>query len=167
MKKTAHAAVGIIALLVGMATVSRVQAEEKPWTVHGRSVPAPAAASDALRSLLLDAPAPDLQEARKFSATSAADWNAMSEPVDAGDANSARDLAKKFAVTLKLDEIAGVSVHRVTPARVAPEHEKHLFIHLHGGAYVLGAGEAGLPEAVLIAHYTKMPVLSIDYRMPP
>ncbi len=167
MRRATCTAVGILALLAGMAAVNGVHAEAKPWTVPERSVPAPAAASDELRNLLLNTPAPDLRAAREFSATSAADWNALSEPVDAGDAKAARDLAKEYAVTLKPDEIAGVSVHRVTPISVAPEHEKRLFIHLHGGAYVMGAGEASLPEAVLIAHYTKMPVLSIDYRMPP
>jgi len=162
-----RASIGTIILLVVMVAASRVQAGEKPWTIPERTILVPAAASDALRSMLFDAPAPDLQEARKFSATSAADWNAMSEPVDAGDAKAARNLAKSFTVKLKAKKIAGVPVHRVMPAGVTLEHKKYLFIHLHGGAYVMGAGEAGLPEAVLIAHLTKIPVLSIDYRMPP
>ena len=32
---------------------------------------------------------------------------------------------------------------------------------------MLGAGRAGLPEAIIIAHLVKIPVVSIDYRMPP
>ncbi len=31
----------------------------------------------------------------------------------------------------------------------------------------MGAGRADLPEAILIAHRAKIPVVSIDYRMPP
>jgi acetyl esterase/lipase len=60
-----------------------------------------------------------------------------------------------------------VNVYRVRPAEIAAEHKAHLFVHLHGGAYVLNGGEAGTTEAVLIAARLKIPVISIDYRMPP
>jgi acetyl esterase/lipase len=42
-----------------------------------------------------------------------------------------------------------------------------LFVYLHGGAFVLNGGEAGLAESIIIAHRLKMRVLHIDYRMPP
>jgi len=38
---------------------------------------------------------------------------------------------------------------------------------VHGGGYVLGPGESGTREAILMAGYGKMKVISIDYRMPP
>ena len=40
-------------------------------------------------------------------------------------------------------------------------------IHVHGGCYVLNPGEAALPEAVLMAGFSHIPVISVDYRMPP
>ncbi len=55
----------------------------------------------------------------------------------------------------------------MTPAKVDPSNAKRLFVHLHGGAYVLGGGVAGTSEAIVIARYAEMPVMSIDYRMPP
>lgn len=64
-------------------------------------------------------------------------------------------------------EIQGVPVRWVTPAKVDPEQANRLFVHVHGGGYVVGAGVAGLREAILIAHEASMPVVSIDYRMPP
>jgi hypothetical protein len=58
-------------------------------------------------------------------------------------------------------------VYRVTPSEVAPEHAQRLFVHIHGGAFIHGKGLASTAEAVQIAGDVKIPVLSIDYRMPP
>jgi acetyl esterase/lipase len=38
---------------------------------------------------------------------------------------------------------------------------------VHGGAYVLNAGEAGVTEAIVIAHRLGIRAVSIDYRMAP
>ena len=48
-----------------------------------------------------------------------------------------------------------------------PENHDRLLVHVHGGGYVLGPGEAGNREAILMARYGRMKVISIDYRMPP
>jgi monoterpene epsilon-lactone hydrolase len=42
-----------------------------------------------------------------------------------------------------------------------------LFIHVHGGAYVYGGGDASMGEGIIIAGRLGIPVVSIDYRMPP
>lgn len=55
----------------------------------------------------------------------------------------------------------------MTPDEIDPEHEGHLFVHVHGGAYVFGGGEACVAEALAIALGTRMRALSIDYRMAP
>ena len=55
----------------------------------------------------------------------------------------------------------------MTPEAVAPRNENRLLIHIHGGCYVLHPGEAGLPEAILMAAFGRFRVLSVDYRMPP
>jgi acetyl esterase/lipase len=38
---------------------------------------------------------------------------------------------------------------------------------MHGGCYVLNPGEAGLPEAILMAGFGHIKVISVEYRMPP
>jgi acetyl esterase/lipase len=38
---------------------------------------------------------------------------------------------------------------------------------MHGGCYVFSPGEAGLPEAVMMAGLGGFKVISVDYRMPP
>jgi epsilon-lactone hydrolase len=40
-------------------------------------------------------------------------------------------------------------------------------VHVHGGCYVLGPGEAGTAEAILMAGFGHFNVISVDYRMPP
>ena len=77
------------------------------------------------------------------------------------------DLANRFSVTIEQDVIDGVTVYWITPETIDPQHANHLFVNLHGGGYIVGAGMAGNREAVLIAARSKIKVLAIDYRMPP
>ena len=63
--------------------------------------------------------------------------------------------------------MAGVHVYLVTPYSIPEENRKRLLVHVHGGAYVFFGGVAATGEAILMAHYAKTEVLSIDYRMPP
>ena len=48
-----------------------------------------------------------------------------------------------------------------------PRQTDHLFVHVYLGPFVLHAGEAGVTEAILIAHNLGIRVVSIDYRMAP
>jgi acetyl esterase/lipase len=76
-------------------------------------------------------------------------------------------LGKSAGVTITRDTIAGVKVYHVTPDRIAPEHKNHLFVHVHGGGYVLEGGDSSVTEAVVVAASSGIRALSIDYRMPP
>ncbi len=71
-------------------------------------------------------------------------------------------------VTIEAVEIQGVPSYRVTPSHVPLEHADHLFVHVHGGAFVIGGGLAAVAdEAVQVAALMGFPVLSIDYRLAP
>jgi acetyl esterase/lipase len=63
--------------------------------------------------------------------------------------------------------IDGVKAFIVSPETIAPENQNRVLIHMHGGCYVLNGGEAGLPEAMLMAAFGRAKVISVDYRMPP
>ena len=76
-------------------------------------------------------------------------------------------LKEKLGVKVESSMIAGVHVFVVRPSRVPPANRQRLLIHVHGGGYVLGPGEAGLAEAVLMAGFGGFNVVSVDYRMPP
>ena len=55
----------------------------------------------------------------------------------------------------------------ITPAQIPERNRNRLLVHVHGGGYVFGPGEAGLPEAILMAGFGGFRVISVDYRMPP
>ena len=140
---------------------------EGVWTIGPRTLPPPSAASDAMRKAILKTPAPDVEATNKLTPQTRAQWEAFINETDARAATRARSLAGKHSVTVESDKMGGVNVYRVTPAQIDPKHKHHLFVYLHGGAYIVYSGEAGTTEAVLIAARLKIPVLSIDYRMPP
>jgi monoterpene epsilon-lactone hydrolase len=94
-------------------------------------------------------------------------WKAFIKQVDAPEAKEAESLKKRLQVTVEENTVAGVHVYRVKPESVPEENRKRLLVHIHGGAYVFFGGIAATGEAILMAHYAKTEVLSIDYRMPP
>jgi acetyl esterase/lipase len=67
-------------------------------------------------------------------------------------------------VRLSAGEVAGVPVERVEPAAGG---SGHIFLHLHGGGYVMGdpAASRGFTTALVLA--TGAAVVSVDYRLGP
>ena len=154
----------ILAFTVG---VIPVQAQEGVWTIGPRTLPPSVDVSDEFRETLLNTPAPDAETAKSNIPETTEQWVAMIRAADEQTAAAARKMAQVLSVKVQHDTIADVNIYRVTPPEIAPEHINHLFFHVHGGAYILNGGEAGTFEAILIASHLKIPVISIDYRMPP
>jgi epsilon-lactone hydrolase len=63
--------------------------------------------------------------------------------------------------------IGGVKAFIIAPREVANGNRERVLVHVHGGGYVLAPGEAGIPEAILMAAFGRIKVISVDYRMPP
>ena len=88
-------------------------------------------------------------------------------------ANNALSLERQAGVLARFPnqiaerEVGGVLTRQVVPANLDAANTARVLIHLHGGAYVINGGEAGLSEAILGAAYARTRVLSVDYRMPP
>ncbi len=141
--------------------------EENGWEIGPTHLPAPAGASDVLADSIRNTPAPVVDAIRQLIPRSEAEWAAAVEERNEESRANVSTLIDQLGVTVEEKHIGGVGTYRVTPPEIDPRHQDHLFVYVHGGAYVLNAGEAGLPEAMMIAARTKMPVLSIDYRMPP
>ena len=76
-------------------------------------------------------------------------------------------MKEKLGVKVESTTIAGVHAFIVTPSRIPTANRHRLLVHVHGGGYVLGPGEAGLAEAVMMAGFGGFKVISVDYRMPP
>ncbi len=76
-------------------------------------------------------------------------------------------MKEKLGVKVEETRIAGVHCFIVTPSKIPPENRRRLLVHVHGGGYVFGPGEAALPEAIMMAGFGGFKVISVDYRMPP
>ena len=74
-------------------------------------------------------------------------------------------LREKLGVTSTPAVMAGVPVFLIRPRNL--HDDGRILLHLHGGGYVLGQGEAGTQEAVLMAGIGKFNIISVDYRMAP
>jgi hypothetical protein len=65
-------------------------------------------------------------------------------------------MREKLGVKLEQATIGGVNVFVLTPQTIAPENQNRVFIHFHGGAYVLNrAGSsvlAGAATLVILMH---------------
>jgi acetyl esterase/lipase len=142
------------------------QTQENAWQIGTRTLPPPAGASDAMCTSIAETPQPD-PAFMQIEPQSEAEWLAVIAQFDAGKVDAVQALSEQLSVSYEQKQIEGINIYHLTPAEVDPRHEDHLFVYVHGGAFVLNGGEAGLAEPILIAHRAKMRVLSIDYRMPP
>ena len=140
-----------------------VQAEPVVRHVPVRELPVPDTVSPEMQALI-SAPLPPLWN---FHPKSTAEWKAFAAKSAAPQIAQATTLLAKLKVKRVQSEIAGIRVYIMTPETVPPENRDRLLVHLHGGGYVAFPGEAGNVEAILMAGYGRMRVVSIDYRMPP
>jgi len=131
--------------------------------VPARLLPVPTTVSPALQQVI-GAPISAFQLYRPRTLD---EWRAAIEQADAPAAEAARAAWKQLGVNVAAATIAGVKCYLITPPDVPMANQKRLLVHLHGGAYVFFGGDAGAGEGVLLAHISKMPVISVDYRMPP
>lgn len=142
--------------------------EDPSWILQQRTLPTPVAASDALKASIENTPQPNVAaHIKRTTFKTNEEWVKLIRAADERSIATAKTLAERLKVTIKEEKITGVTVYSVTPSNINPANKNRLFVHTHGGAYVLNGGRAGLTEAIIIAHRVKIPVLSIDYRMPP
>ncbi len=133
-----------------------------PLAVPARTVPVPTTVSPDLQEAIATPPPPFAP-----GPTTPDGWKKLQREHDSAQEKVAQAMAKQRDVKVKAVKVAGVKCYRVTPKGVAASKEKYLIVHLHGGGFVFNAGLAGTTEALLLADASKMPVLSVDYRMPP
>ena len=154
-------------MLDAKSTSPQTESSNIVWTVPEKKLPLPSAASAELQQVLAQIAPPNIKARSTFKSKSKQQWKDWVEySQDSGEAG-VKNWAKKYNVGIKQDTIAGVNVYYVIARDFVPKANKKLFIHLHGGAYIFGGGLSGVSEAILIARRTMLPVLVIDYRMPP
>ena len=141
------------------------KAQENTGQINPQVPPLPEGASDVLRAAISNS----ANGGERFGEIPQSEdgWLAFiaaDEKMRAADIQATID---QSPLSVEHDEIEGVSVYHVIPDEIDPAHKDHLFVHIHGGAYVLNGGESCVAEAIAIALGAKMQALSIDYRMPP
>jgi monoterpene epsilon-lactone hydrolase len=94
-------------------------------------------------------------------------WKAFVRKSDAEAETSWDHFQKRFHVSVEEGKLGGVRVYDVKPEAISEENRSRVLMHVHGGGYVSGGGKAAANEAVMMAYYGKIEVISVDYRMPP
>jgi len=150
-------------VLICLQPALQASATEKPLDVPARLLPVPTTVSEQLAKFI-GAP---LNPTAHDNPKTVEEWQALISVYNAEGDKGARALWSALNLTVTPITIAGVKCYRITPANVPPENEARTFVHVHGGGYVFFGGDAATGEAAMIAHATRTPVISIDYRMPP
>jgi len=159
----------LMLLTLGSVAICRADGDTNkrilaPREVPARVIPVPSDVSPELQDSIERAPA-TLPPVPK----TADEWRAAIALLEPSKEmhESVLSLEKAFSVTVVRREAAGVAIYDVTPPAILQRNKNRLFVNLHGGGYFTGAGEAGLDEAILLAHYLRINVISVDYRMSP
>ncbi|MCY3811369.1 MAG: alpha/beta hydrolase [Gammaproteobacteria bacterium] len=153
--------VGVLALLGAVGS-----AAEADWQIPARTLSSPQGASSALQEAVAQTPAPPVTERKAFQPSSAEEWRAMIAQFP--NQTELEALASQANVAIEAGKIGGVASYRVAPNGGArPPHQDHVFLYIHGGAYVFGGGDAAVPEAAVISAFAGIPSVAVDYRMPP
>ena len=155
---------GLVAGVMGLGLLGTALAQQSAGTareVGARALPVPTTVSPQIAQLIAR-PATPPQAPQSPQA-----WHAAVEAAAAQDMARIAELKKQFAVTVAAIRLGGVPCFQVTPVPL-PERNRHrVLLHLHGGAYVFGPGESGTLEAIVMAGFGHLKVISVDYRMPP
>ncbi len=130
--------------------------------VPARSIPVPATVSLEMQRIIAAPPS-----LNRSAPTTKDEWKARKEAGAALSLKALPALRERLGVQVENKVIAGVNCYVVTPNSVPEQNRNRLLVHFHGGYYVFFPGESGTKEAILMAGYGHMKVISVDYRMPP
>ncbi|HXP72888.1 MAG TPA: alpha/beta hydrolase [Stellaceae bacterium] len=146
------------------ASQAQANAQPGPRSVSARVIPVPTAEVSPELQKLIGAPySPTFNADPK----TAAEWKTLIDQRAAAAIGLLPAMKEKLGVKVESTTIAGVHAFIVTPSKMRPENRQRLLVHVHGGGYVFGPGEAALPEAIFMAGFGGFKVISVDYRMPP
>jgi epsilon-lactone hydrolase len=160
MKQIATLGVLVVAAVFAAGSGSALEPARE---IPAHAVPVPDTASPALQTMIA-APLPSWWNRHPKSAQ---DWKDFVAERAAMSLKMVAALREKLDIRVEPAVIGGVKAFIVTPGDMPEANRNRLLIHVHGGGYVFGPGEAGLPEALLMAAHGRFRVISIDYRMPP
>lgn len=133
-------------------------------SVPARVLPVPQDVSQALQALIR---APYPRGALTSLNGTAKKSGAIRAAADPGMSRTLAALRETLGVSVAPMIISGVNSWLVTPNRLTIANRNRLLIHVHGGGYVGGGGEAATAEAIMMAGLGGYKVICVDYRLPP
>ena len=155
----------LVALLGLAAPAAMAQTAEPPGReVPARRLPVPTADVSPQMQAIIGQP---LRTGWNTPPTTPEGWRALAEAGAAATRQNLPGMLERLQVSMRESRMGEVRVFELTPRQVRPENRNRVLIHVHGGCYVLNPGEAGLPEAAMMAGFGAIRVISVDYRMPP
>ena len=150
--------------LLGFATMARAQTPAPgPLEVPAKALSAPSDVSPQLAKII-GAP---LRSNWDIHPKTGEEWKPVADAGAAALSKLVPGMMERLKVKVEKTTIDGVRAFILTPETVAPENRNRQLIHMHGGCYVLNPGEASLPEALFMAGFGHIKVVSVEYRMPP
>src|ERR1700676_1817835 len=152
--------------LLSIATTAKAQTPSPTpgaLEVPAKTIPVPTTVSPQLQKII-GAP---LRSNWDIHPKTGEEWKPVADAGAAALVKNVPGMLERLKVKVEKTTIDGVRAYIVTPATIAPENRNRQLIHMHGGCYVLNPGEAGLPEAISMAGFGQIKVISVDYRMPP
>ena len=158
-------ALGSLAMfsLTALPKASAQSAASAALEVPAKTVPVPTDVSPQLQKII-GAP---LRSNWDIHPKSGEEWKPVADAGAAALIKNVPGMLERLKVKVEKTNIDGVRAFIVTPETIAPENRNRQLIHMHGGCYVLNPGEAGLPEAIFMAGFGRIKVISVEYRMPP
>ncbi len=94
-------------------------------------------------------------------------WRAMIKATDEALIAATNMMPAVPASTVEKTTVAGVPVFVLTPDGVPDDPDQPTYFDIHGGALIMGGGEACRALATKIAAMVRMRTWSVDYRMAP
>jgi epsilon-lactone hydrolase len=138
-------------------------AEPRPaLRLPAREIPIPASVSPEAQAAMAIAPLP---EPDRPAPDDHDGWRAMIAAQDAAIAGMMAERAAGTAVTTTERDV-GAHVYEITPTDLAAG-DRRVYLDIHGGAFVFGAGECCRVMSVGTAARYGARVWAVDYRMPP
>lgn len=143
--------------------LSALESNADSRKVPARLIPVPSAVSSELQESI----ARPLKRALSIVPNTTEEWRRIVAMKKEQNRAIFDQLIKLFPVDIKEEIKDGVKIYTINPRSVLEDNKNRILIHLRGGGYVFNGGETGMGEAILMAYYGKIKVISVDYRMAP
>ena len=155
--------IGIQAFQPLLAQQSSFANDARP--IPARTIPVPSTVSPELQKAiaqpLMSSPRVKLMQ---YVPKTSEEWKKLIAGFDKASFPVLEQMRQAFPVQITSANIAGVKTYTITPESIAEENLNRVLVHLHGGGYFFHGGELTVKEAIPIAYYGKIKVISVDYR---